>query len=217
MKQPKSCIDAKHTGTVSNTCIQQCNIVCFDACTCALAASLNPTYTYGAQKEGSMSPPPAPSISALQVSTTRWTSAVCQGQCTSLQGSLGLAEGSQSCSGWQSRLYVGVRCIPGTASGLASCASCFPQAVQATGCPMSPTHSWRAGCLTASLPLPTDRHTCQACEQQRRRRPSGEQEHEENLQQQGPQPDRSADVRPATHARGGPTGALNAPPRQSQV
>ena len=63
--------------------------------------------------------------------------------------------------------------------------------------------------LTPSMPLPTNCHTRQAREQQRWRRASGKQEHEEDFQQQGAQPDRPADVRPAAHTRGGSTGALN--------
>ena len=90
----------------ATTASQQCHIVCFEACRRAPAASLNPTYTYGAQKEGSMLPPPAPSISALQVSTTRRSSSVCQGLCTILQDNAGLADACQECCGWQSRLYM---------------------------------------------------------------------------------------------------------------
>ena len=96
----------------ATTAFQQCHVVCFDACSCAPAASLNPTYTYGAQKEGSTSPPPAPSISALQVSTTQWTSAVCQWLCTILQGNAGLTESLFKFL-WVAKqaVPVGVRCI----------------------------------------------------------------------------------------------------------
>ena len=205
LKSPASMQSAQQ----ATTAFQQCHIVCSDACSCAPAASLNPTYTYGAQKEGSMSPPPAPSISALQVSTTRWISCAPgamyhpPGQCR--------AGGSLSEILWVAKqaAYVGLRYIPGTMSGLAPCASYCRQAEEAADCPQPQSHSWRAGCLPARMPLPADCHPCQAREQQRRRRASGQQEHEEDFQQQGAQPDRSADVRPAAHARGGLAGALN--------